>query len=154
MMMPEIEGFDEPLQLWSCSFAIYSQHLITNSINNPFTLLNETAQFWNKIYSEKKPWLVKTDCVLREFNKKIALIEGIDGTFLQLREAYARSPAGYITEIRVIIPDSNRELEYKIYDAFRELLRTSDYLLFNLHIIKRRGRQIEEVLPEGFWRYS
>lgn len=71
-----------------------------------------------------------------------------------MREAHDRTPSGYIAEIGVVIPDSDRKLEYQIYDKFRELLKASHPLLFDLHIIKLRDRRLDEAIPEGFWRYK
>lgn len=149
-MTLQIKRFEEPLQLWSLSFATYSQQLLINSLNQPFA----TFASWSKAIAEKLPWLVKIESTLRGFKESIDAIKEIKGLYLKLREAYGRTPAGYITEIRVVIPESNRQLEYQIYDAFRELLKTSGSLLFDLHTIKLRGRSLDEAIPRGFWRYE
>lgn len=153
-MTLQIQKIEEPLQMWSCFIAVYYLRLLTASLSNQFTVLNETTKVWSRIISERLPWLLKTEKALRGFKQKIDRIEEIDGVFLKLREAFGRTPAGFITEIRIVIPESNRQTEYQIYDTFRELLEITGSLLFDLHIIKRRGRILEEAVPEGFWRYE
>ena len=152
--MLEIKEMAKPLQTFSQLMLIHSLMMLKASLSHPFVVFNETARLWNKVLSEKLPWLIKTEKALLSFSKMIDEIEEIEGLYIKMREVYERSPSGYITEIRVIILDSTRELEYRIYDVFGELLRTSSPLLFDLHIIKLRGRKIEEVIPEGFWRYE
>ena len=153
-MMLEIQELEKPFTKVAHGLVAGSIKLLESGITHPFTILNDRTRLLTGVLSNKMPWLVKAEKVLRSFRKTIYEIGGTEGLYLNMREAHDRTPLGYITEIRLIIPDSNRELEYRIYDAFRELLRTSSPLLFDLHIIKLRGRRSEEVIPKGFWRYE
>lgn len=154
MMMLEIRELEKPFKKISHGLVAGSIKLLETGINHPFIILNDRTKLMTNVLANKMSLLVKTEKVLRSFKKMIYNIEGTDGLYLNMREAHDRTPLGYITDIRVVIPDSNRELEYRIYDAFSELLRTSSSLLFDLHIIKLRGRRVEEVIPKGFWRYE
>lgn len=153
-MTLQIKEIEKPLRAWSYSIAAYNLMLLKASLSHPFEVFNEKATLWSKIISEKLPWLVKTEKALRVFKERIDRIEGIQALYLNMREAHGRTPSDFITDIRVMIPDSNRDLEYRIYAAFGEFLRTSRPLLFDLHIIKLRGREPEEVVSEEFWRYE
>ena len=153
-MALEIKEIAKPFQNFSYMMAVYNLMLLRRSLNHPFIVLNERVKLWTKVMSTKLSWLVKTEKALRSFKERIDSIDGIEGLYLKLREAHERAPSGYIADIRVVILDSNRKLEYQIYDAFGELLRTSRPLLFDLHVVKLRGRQLMEAIPTGFWRYE
>ncbi len=150
----EIKRIEEPLQKWSHAFETHSVRCLGASLAYPFGILNETAKFWNEAISRKMPWLVKTEETLRMFKQRVDEIDEVKGLYLSIRQAEGRTPSGYITDMLAIIPDGNRKIENEIYSAFGELLRTSGSLLFDLHIVKLRGRRIEEVVPIGFWRYG
>jgi len=62
-------------------------------------------------------------------------------------------PPGFIIEILVVIPESNRETEYKIYYVLGELMRRNRKMLIDLHIVKRRGREIKNLIPTEFQRW-
>jgi len=149
----EIAEIDKPLRDLSYGLLANEVKRFGISINQPFAIFTDKTKLWTSILSKAMPWLMKTEKALEDFRERMDKIKNTKELYLNIREAYGRTPAGYIVDIRVIIPDSNRETEYSIYDAFKELLRTSS-LLFDLHIIKLRGRKPEEVIPEGFWRYG
>lgn len=153
-MTLQIKKIEEPLQIWLNVWIIYNLMILRTSLQQSFMIFDQTAGVWSKIISERLPWLAKTEEALRSFKGKIEKIREAKGIYLKLREAYDRTPAGYITEIRIVIPDSNRNVEYQIYESFGELLREPNALLFDLHIIRLRGRELEEAVPEGFWRYE
>jgi hypothetical protein len=151
--MLEITEIDKPFRDLSYGLLANEVKRFGISINQPFAVFTDKTKLWTNILSKAMPWLLKTENALQDFRERIGKIENTRGLYLNIREAYGRTPAGYIVDIRVIIPDSNREIEYLVYDAFKDLLRTSP-LLFDLHIIKLKGRKPEEVIPEGFWRYG
>ncbi|MEM2970839.1 MAG: hypothetical protein QW270_00235 [Candidatus Bathyarchaeia archaeon] len=152
--MLEISEIDKPFRELSHRLLASEVRLLGTIINRPFVIFKDKTRFWAYIFSKKMPWLVKTEKAIRKFKQEIDKIEKVVDLYLNIREAYGRTPSGYIIDMRVIIPDGNREIEYSVYTAFRELLRTSSPLLFDLHIIKLKGRKPEEVIPEGFWRYE
>jgi len=150
-MIPEIENLDEPFQVWSCSLAIISQQNFIQQLNRPFEALTEVGNCWKNILAEKRPWLFKTEEALTVFKKNLEAITGISGICLSLHDAGNRVASGFVTEIWVIIPESNRALENCIYETFRLLLAKNNSLLFEPHIMKLRGRDIRDVVPESFW---
>lgn len=152
--MLEISEIDKPFRGLSHGLLASEVKLLGMSINRPFVIFTDRTKLWTHIFSRQMPWLVRTEETLRRFKQGIDKIEKVEDLYLNIREAYGRTPTGYIIDMRVIIPDSNREIEYSVYSAFGELLRTSSPLLFDLHIIKLKGRKPEEVIPEGFWRYG
>lgn len=153
-MMLEIEKLTKPFQKFPHDLLASNIKLLGTGIDCPFIVLNNRAKLLVSVLSDKLLWLVKTEKALRSFKERIDEIEEIRGFFYNIRETRNRTPAGYITDIQVVIPDSNRKIEYQIYDAFGELLRTSNSLLFDLHIVKLKGRKLEEITPEGFRRYE
>ena len=153
-MTIEIERLSEPFWKFSHDWVASNIHIIKQGIDHPFAVLTDRARSLSSVFAERLSWLKKTEKALRSFKEDTDKIKGVEGLFISMREAHNRTPSGYITDIRVTIPDSNRELEYRIYGAFRELLKTSHPLLFDLHLVKLRGRELEEVLPKGFWRYK
>lgn len=152
--MLEIAEIDKPFRDLSYGLLANEVKLLGMSINRPFAIFTDKTKLWTNALSKAMPWLVKTEEILRGFRQRIDKIEKVEDLYLNLREAYTRTPTGYIIDMLVIIPDSNREIEYQIYDAFGELLSRSSPLLFDLHVIKLRGRRLEDVIPEGFWRYG
>jgi hypothetical protein len=152
--MLEISEIDKPFRELSNGLLASEVNLLRTSFNRPFIIFNDRTKVWANILSREMPWLVKTEKSLQIFKTRMNEIEEKKDLYLNIRDAYGRTPSGYITDILVIIPKENREIERKIYSAFGELLRTSDILLFDLHVTKLRGRKPEEVIPEGFWRYG
>ena len=152
--MLEIAEIDKPFRDLSYVLLANEVKRLGMSINLSFAVFADKTKLWTNALSKEMPWLVKTEKALQNFRLRIDNIEETKDLYLNMREAYGRSPSGYITDIQVIIPEENREVEREIYRAFGELLRNSDQLLFDLHITKLRGRKVEEVIPEGFWRYG
>lgn len=153
-MILQIKELEKPFQNLSYGIVASNMKSLEKRIIHPYEIIYERAKLINEILSGKIPWLRKTEELLKNFEQRLDKVGEIRGLYLNIREATGRTPSGYATEIRVIIPDSNRELEYKIYDAFRELLTVSEPLLFDLHIVKQRGRKVEEFMPKEFWRYE
>jgi hypothetical protein len=152
--MLEIMEIDKPFRDLSYGLLAGEVKRFGISINRPFAVFTDKTMFWTKSLAKAMPWLMETEKAVKGFEETIARIENVRGLYLNIREAYRRTPAGYIVDLRVVIPASDRAIEYRIYDAFGDLLKTSNQLLFDLHIIKLRGRSPEEVIPEGFWRYE
>ena len=152
--MLEIAEIDKPFRDLSYILLANEVKRLGMSINLPFAVFTDKTKLWANALSKEMPWLVKTEKALQSFRIRIDKIEETKDLYLNIREAYGRTPSGYITDIQVIIPEENREVEREIYRAFGELLRNSDLLLFDLHITKLRGRKVTEVIPEGFWRYG
>jgi hypothetical protein len=152
--MLEIAEIDKPFRDLSYGLLANEVKRFGISINQPFAIFTDKTKLWTNILSKAMPWLLKTEKALQDFRERMGKIKNTRELYLNIREAYGRTPAGYIVDIRVIIPDSNRETEYQVYDAFGELLEMANRLLFDLHIIKLKGRKLEEVIPEGFWRYG
>ena len=73
----------------------------------------------------------------------------VEGVFYKVEET-PRRPPGFIIQILVVIPDSDRDLEYKVYAALGKLMRDNRKLLIDLHIVKRRGREVGGLIPAGF----
>lgn len=152
--MLEIEKLSNPFQKFSHDLVASNIKLLERGIDHPFIVFANRAGLLARLLTQKLSWLVKTEEALRSFKERIDRIEETKAVFCKLREARNRTPSGYITDILVVIPDSNRKIEYQIYDAFGELLRTFHPLLFDLHLTKLKGRKLEEVTPKGFWRYE
>jgi len=70
-MIPGIDHLEDPLQVWSYSLAIASQHNFFKQMNRPFEVFNETGKYWKKLLSEKRPWIIKADEALSAFKKNL-----------------------------------------------------------------------------------
>lgn len=152
--MLEISEIDRPFRELSLGLLANEMKQLGTNINLPFAVFTDKTKFWTNAFSKLMPWLIKTEAILRGFRQTVDKIEKVQDLYLNLREANGRTPTGCIIDMRVIIPESDRKIECQIYSAFGELLETSSPLLFDLHIIKLRGRKAEEIVPEGFWRYG
>lgn len=152
--MLEIERLSSPFEKFSYNLVVGNIQLIKKGIDHPFIIFANRARLLSNVLVERLSWFVKTEKALQSFKERIDKIEETRGVFYKIRETRERTPSGYITDILVVIPNSNQKLEYRVYDAFGELLRTSKSLLFDLHILKLRGRKLEEIAPEGFRRYE
>src|SRR4030042_2380231 len=141
-MMLEIEGLARPFQRGSYALGVNNAKSLKTGIDCPFQAFNASANKLLVDISNRLPWMAKTDEVLWSFKKRVDKMEGTKNIFYHMREEPDHKPIGYVTEIQVAIPDSNSKLEYQIYEAFGELLRTSGPLLFDLHIVKLRGRKL------------
>lgn len=83
--------------------------------------------------------------------RDVKKLNAVEDVFYNLEEVPDRPP-GFIIEIITVIPESNREIEYKIYDALGKLMRDNPKMLIDLHVVKRRGREIKEVIPPEYLR--
>lgn len=98
------------------------------------------------------PTLSNKDSALQFFDRRLGGIPAELDFYYGIREVENRPP-GYVIDLMIVIPDSNRELEYQIYSALRDLTKEYVDLLFNFRIIRRRGRPLNEIIPEGYQRY-
>lgn len=152
--MLEIKKLPKPFQKLSHVLTAYNIKLLEAGIDHAFIVFKDKAQIFASVLSQRLQWLVRTESALQSFRKRIDKLREVRGIFYSLRETPTRTPSGYITDILVVLPESNREVEYKIYDAFGELLRKFNFLLFDLHILKLRKRELYKIIPEGFRRYE
>lgn len=119
-----------------------------------------TALSWNLSTAGetvKAPFMLDLEClsiskkVVSSLFGRIKRLSAVESVFYSLEETPDRPP-GFILEIIVVIPESNRETEYKIYNALGELMRNNPKMLMDLHIVKRREREVEEVIPPEYIR--
>lgn len=94
----------------------------------------------------------RKDLALRLFDRKLGEIPEEIDFYYSVREVENRPP-GYIIDLMIVIPTSDRKLEYQIYSALRDLTIKYVDLLFNFRIIRRRGRPLHEIISEGYQRY-
>ena len=153
-MIVEIKRLGKPFENFSHGLISANIKLLKSGINTPFIILNKRAKFVLDVFVQKTPWILRTKKALSTFREKLDGITEIKGLYVRLREAFGRTPSGYITELQLTIPDSNRKMEHQIYNLFGELLKTTHPLLFDFHLSKLKGRNPEEVISEGFWRYE
>ncbi|MGD0496150.1 MAG: hypothetical protein ABSB28_08935 [Candidatus Bathyarchaeia archaeon] len=73
----------------------------------------------------------------------------IENVFYNIENDPDHDP-GFIIEILVVIPESNRDVEHEVYVSLGKLMRNNSELLFDLHIVKRRGRLTRQVVPPEF----
>lgn len=92
------------------------------------------------------------DLALQFFDQKLGEIPEELDFYYSVREVENRPP-GYIIDLIIVIPTSDRELEYQIYGALRDLTIKYVDLLFNFRIIRSRGRPLNEIISEGYQCY-
>ena len=126
-------------------------HLMTE----PETMTIDTPSIIYPIlgdYTEPVIPLPKKNLALHFFDRKLGEIPKEIDFYYDVREVKNRPP-GYVIDLMIVIPDSNRKLEYQIYSALRDLTIKYIDLLFNFRIIRRRGRPLKEIIPEGYLKY-
>jgi len=74
---------------------------------------------------------------------------GVEDVFYNIEDDPDHDP-GFMISILVVIPESNRDVEHGVYASLGKLMRNNSELLFDLHIVKRRGRQTRQVVPPEF----
>ena len=95
--------------------------------------------------------LVISKKIVKSFSRDVEKLDIVEDVFYNIEETPERPP-GFIIEMLVVIPDSNRDMEYKIYASLGKLMRNNPEMLIDMHIIKRRGRKIKEVIPPEYQR--
>lgn len=96
--------------------------------------------------------LSRKDLALQFFDRKLGEIPEEINFYYSVRKVENRPP-GYIIDLMIAIPASDRKLEYRIYSALKDLTTKYVDLLFNFRIIRRRGRPLHEIVSEGYQRY-
>lgn len=89
--------------------------------------------------------------VAKSLFRDVKKLNAVEEVFYDIEEVPDRPP-GFIIRILVVIPESNREIEYRIYDALGKLMRKNRAMLIDLHVVKRRGREIKEVVSPKYLR--
>lgn len=95
-------------------------------------------------------FLPKIDGALGFLNMKIE--NSVEGIFFNFRGT-PRRPPGFVVNMRIVISEYDRELEYKVYDALGKMIRKYPYLLFDAHILASKKRRPEDFLPLGYVQY-
>ena len=120
----------------------------------PFTE-SWTTDVWLPLFVARDVKLSSLDSSQLNLSRRLvesfsADLRGIAEAVLYNLEDDPDRPPGFIIEIIAVIPDSDRDSEHKIYAALGKLMRENTKLLIDLHIVKRRGRQIKEVVPPEY----
>lgn len=92
--------------------------------------------------------LLRIEEVLSSFHNHIGNVEVVERLLYKLRTV--DRPPGYVVDLCIITRRSSRDSEYLIYDALGTLMRQNKGMLFDFHIIRRRGRAFNQVIPQGY----
>jgi len=57
---------------------------------------------------------------------------------------------GFIIDFLILVSDSDGDARRSIFSALGNLMRANPHLLFDFRIIKRKGRDREAIIPEGY----
>lgn len=93
--------------------------------------------------------LVTSKKIVKSLSRDVEKLGIVEDIFYNIEEVPDRPP-DFIIEILVVIPDTDKDMEYKIYASLGKLMRSNPEMLIDLHIIKRRGRKIKEVIPPEY----
>jgi hypothetical protein len=96
--------------------------------------------------------LSQTDRALGFLYERIKALS--DGFFCNIRSIPPSRSPGFVIDGWIVIPKYERNLEYKIYKELGNIIHNNPNLLFNIHIIARKGRELSKILPEDFKRYN
>ena len=82
----------------------------------------------------------------------IKIESSVEGIFFDFRGTPRRSP-GFVVDVRIVISEYDRELEYKVYGTLRKMIRKYPDLLFDAHILASKKRRPEDFLPSSYVQY-
>jgi hypothetical protein len=112
---------------------------------------SSNAEHYSGEFVLKDPKLfLQTDKALGILSANIKNIA--EGVFFNIRSAPSRAP-GFVVDGWIVIREYDRELEYAIYKELGNVLRSNRSLLFNIHVVATKGRQLSSVVPNNFRRY-
>lgn len=77
-----------------------------------------------------------------------------EGLFYNISSIPPSRAPGFVIDGWLVIPEYDRELEYKIYKELANTIRNNPNLLFNIHVIARKGRDVDKILPKNCKKYS
>lgn len=95
-------------------------------------------------------FLPKIDDALRFLNMKIE--SSVEGIFFKFKGSPERPP-GFVVDMRIVIPEYNREVEREIYHVLADMIRKNPRLLFDAHVIASKERKLQDFLPHDYNRY-
>ena len=81
---------------------------------------------------------------------QLSSVSSVEDILFRVEET-DREP-GFIADFLIIIPESDREVKRSIFSALGNLMRAYPHLLFDFRIVKRNGRELSSVIPEGYTR--
>ena len=121
-------------------------------INIKTVLLSNFAQYLKGFLIEDTQLLLQTDKALESISKKVEALS--EGLFSKIRSIPPSRTPGFVIDGWIVVPKYDRDLEYKIYKELGNVIRNNPNLLFNIHVIAKKGRELSEILPKGYRRYS
>lgn len=127
-------------------------HLMRNLHTNKFSpmSLDSLGDYLIPFPAINEKFLPKIDDALTFLNMKIE--RSVEGIFFNLKGTPGRSP-GFVVDMRIVIPEYDRELEREIYHALAEIISKSPELSFDAHVIASKKRKLQDFLPHGYNRY-
>lgn len=96
--------------------------------------------------------LSQTDKALKTLHERTR--ELIEGVFYNIRTIPLTRAPGFVIDGWIVIPEYDGKLERKIYEELGEVIRTNPNLLFSIHIVARKGRNLSEIMPRNYKRYT
>lgn len=132
------------------TFKLVSSHIPIEYEIHRLSPTNGFLQILHPILDTRQ--LLRIEEVLSSFHSEIGNAEVFERLLYNFREV-DRSP-GYVVDLCIITRRSSRDSEYLIYDALGTLMRENKNMLFDFHIIRRRGRAFNQITPEGYTKHQ
>lgn len=96
--------------------------------------------------------LSRTDKALESISKRVRTLS--EGFFFNIRSIPPSRTPGFAIDGWIIIPEYDRNLEHKIYRELGDIIRKNPNMLFNIRILARKGRELNDVIPKGYRKYN
>lgn len=137
--------------LWKSHFI--GTHQYDNVSNNlKQELVSNIGHYATGFAIEDVKFLAQTDKALDFLNRRIETLT--EGIFYNLRSIPPNRAPGYVIDGWIIIPEYDKDTEYKIYKELGSVIRDNTNLLFSIHIIARKGRDLGKIIPRDYKRYN
>lgn len=134
------------------AFVCETESLDNMKINIESIFFSNVTRYVKVILIEDTRLLLQTDKALESISKALQALS--EGFFYNIRSIPPSRAPGFVIDGWVVIPEYDRDLQYKIYKELGDTIRNNPTLLFNIHILARKGRDLSKVLPPGYKKYS
>lgn len=145
-LMKKVENYQLIHPIPPSSISVFSDWHV-NLIDQESMTLSPMKAFEQivTIFGSREIQITNAKQFLRNQLSSVSRIEDI----LHKLEEIDRDP-GFIIDFLILVSDSDRDTKRSIFSALGNLMRANPHLLFDFRIIKRKGRDREAIIPEGY----
>lgn len=128
-------------------------HFETNylKLEESFTSNIRTLNFEGRIIDNVEI-LLQIDKALASLYRRTKVLA--EDLFYDIRSVPPSRSPGFVIDGWIVIPKYDRSLERSIYKELGDVIRSNPNLLFNIHLVARKGKDFSEALPENYQKYN